>query len=701
MKKTTFLTTLIVIGLISTLWAKEVDFLTAEKVASKYFYEVNANSADNNIDVTIKESFSILQEGEIVYYAFNFNGKGFVIVSADDARNPIIGYSKTNSYTNVNQSENYKSYMSGFANEILFLRENDAKPTAEIAARWNHLTESISKSVKQRSVIVDALCPAEWNQDNPYNYYCPIDEDGPGDRVYAGCVATAISMIMYYWRWPFDGEGSSSYYASGYGTLSADYENADYDPHGMINKPSHTLCDPLSMLMYHCGVSVEMGYSPDGSGASSQDIPQAIKTHFKYGITASYKQKASYTHANWINLLKTQLDDKYVIYYRGTEPPSGGHAFVCDGYDEDDYFHYNFGWGGSSNGFYDLSDVGGYYQGQAAITGIKPDESLGYPYYCYGNKTFNYLQGTIGDGSGPIEDYNENANATWLIAPEDENAVDAIEILFHRFDLAAGDYLRVYDGETTSAELLGEFTGNNIPEAVTSSGDKVLVQFTSDGAGCANGFVLEWEASTPDFCTGLTTYTEDEGTFTDGSGEYKYANGTTCMYQIMPDWATGITLTFEDFDTDPLDKVRIYDGSTLLDEISGTYSTSNLPGPYTSTEGSFLLQFNANNYVNAQGFTVHYVADNVGVEDIPRISDVKVTPNPANNLMTISFKSNKAQNINIALFSSTGQLILKENHTDISGNYDNTIDVSNFAKGVYFLRVESGNTVRNQKVIIK
>jgi len=681
MKKSILFVVIMTLGYISALFASDVNQTTAEKVAIKYFYEVNIQSGMEFEDVLVKEAYAIMSEGEAVYYAFNFVGNGFVIVSADDARNPIIGYSLVNNYSNVNQAENFASFMSLYNDEINYLRENKIEATPEIASRWNHLLEDVSESKEIRAVVVEPLCPAIWNQDNPYNYYCPIDEDGPGDRVYAGCVATAMSMVMYYWRWPFEGEGSSSYYASGYGTLSADYANADYDPHGMINKPTNVLSEQGSMLMYHCGVAVEMMYGADGSGAYSNDVPMAVRNHFKYSMTTSYKMKSSYSHTNWINLIKGQLDSQYPVYYSG-QSSTGGHAFVCDGYDDNFNFHFNFGWSGSGNGFFSLTDVGGFSGQQAAVTGMKPDTDEGYPYYCSGSKTFNYLQGTIGDGSGPIEDYQNNANATWLISPESNNYVDAIDITFHKFDLAGGDYLRIYDGETTSAELLGEFTGSDIPEDISSTVNKVLVEFVTNGSSTANGFVLEWDCSTPDFCSGLTTFTEDEATFTDGSEEFKYANGTTCMYQIVPEWGTEITLTIEEFDTDVADKVRIYDGNTMLDEISGTYSAGDLPGPYTATEGSILIQFNANSYVNGQGFKVHYAVDNVGVEDIPQISEIAVVPNPATSMMAIRFKTNKAQDVKIAMFSATGQTIFQENHIGLNGNYDNTIDVSSFAKGI-------------------
>ncbi len=159
----------------------------------------------------------------------------------------------------------------------------------------------------------------------------------------------------------------------------------------MINKPTSssttTQKNAVSTIMYHCGVALQMDYDPDGSGAYSlltpsyiaqgdRDIPYALKKHFRYS-SAFGRFKSDYSDAIWKALIKEELDKGRPILYSGEDASAGGHGFICDGYDNNDKFHFNFGWNGSYDGYYALTaitpDSYNFSSSQNAIFAFVPD----------------------------------------------------------------------------------------------------------------------------------------------------------------------------------------------------------------------------------------------------------------------------------------------------------------------------------------
>ena len=170
---------------------------------------------------------------------------------------------------------------------------------------------------------------------------------------------------MKRWDYPEHGTGSHTYNAGGwwgpsYPNLSANFGATYYDWDNMPNRISSTSpqeqIEAIATLMYHCGVSVNMGFAYDGSGANSEDVPDAIKNYFSYSDEAKIRSRDNYTLTNWKNLLKGQFNIGWPVYYSGYSE-SGGHAFVCDGYDDDDLFHFNWGWGGSNDGYFVIDEI--------------------------------------------------------------------------------------------------------------------------------------------------------------------------------------------------------------------------------------------------------------------------------------------------------------------------------------------------------
>ena len=288
-----------------------------------------------------------------LYIFNNEDGKGFVIIAADDCVTPILGYSYENNFATENLPPNLKGWLNGYSEQIRMAVEMRAAATDEIRAEWECLRQRKNLPIKSETQVYP-LIATTWNQNYPYNELCPTDYGGPGNHAYAGCVATAMAQIMKYWSYPEHGIGSHSYTPQQnpqYGTQYADFSSTTYQWSSMHNTSSN---NAVAKLLHHCGVSVEMNYGPNGSSArttgSFPSAEQAYRTFFDYKSTLHSISKLDYTDSEWINLLKTELNAARPIHYRG-QNNDGGHSFICDGYDNSNQFHFNWGWGGADDGW--------------------------------------------------------------------------------------------------------------------------------------------------------------------------------------------------------------------------------------------------------------------------------------------------------------------------------------------------------------
>lgn len=312
------------------------------------------------------------------YYIFNIgNREGFVIVSGDDNAEPVLGYSDRGELDLDNMP----------ANMAEWLRLNELY--VESCAKRESSAVGTSRTGNGTVVVEPLLGDIMWGQDFPFNEMCPTYYSGGQNlHYYVGCVATAATQIMRYYRYPQQGTGSKSYVFKGQ-TLSADFGNTTYDWDNMLafypsDGVSQEQIDAAATLAYHFGVSVEMEYAENGSGALSMLVPHALKTYFGYDKATTMRRRNFYSATEWLELIKHELDNNRPVYYGATSDSGlGGHAFVCDGYDSEGYVHINWGWYGMSNGYFlvnhlnpdDLGEgggTGGYNTDQEIITGIQP-----------------------------------------------------------------------------------------------------------------------------------------------------------------------------------------------------------------------------------------------------------------------------------------------------------------------------------------
>jgi len=699
MKNLLLLTLCLVILTFSSGMAGEVSKKDAQKAAINAYYE-NVNQYDRALsfaEVVIIDEYTSLNNGVPAFYAFDFATGGFVIISAEDVMTPVIGYSFEREFPKGEHAYVYKTFLQSYVEQINFIRDNNVIAEGAITAEWDHLLTSNVSSLNtlKDPKDVDPLLTSLWNQDYPYNLMCPEDNNGPGNHVYVGCVATAMVMIMHYWNYPIHGDNDHCYTPGNpaYGEQCVDFENTYYQWTGMTDVIDQFNPWPIAEISYHAAVSVNMNFGWDGSGSYSYLVPNRLSYFWTYDA-ATFYEKDDFSLSNWQNKLYTDIDQGYPVYYSGYDP--GGHAFVCDGYQGTD-FHFNFGWSGSGNGFYSLYDVNGFNQGQRMVNNFIPTDPA-YPYHASGHTVITDMSGQFTDGSGPVEDYLPNTDASWLLDPQTEtDSIEDIEMYFINFDLGSGDMLSIYDGENASAPLLGEYTGSTLPGTIVSTGNKIYVSLSTDGSTQAPGFKAEFEANRPSFC-GTETYTEPVGTINDGSGDFNYNPGTTCFYVIEPPDANGMTLTFNYFDTEEgKDILKVYDGGSVIAEYSG----NDVPDPIQITSESATLKFTSNKFTQGLGWEVYYEIGNVSVEEQEAFTELEVFPNPATDALNVNFSSKTNQSVELRLVSVTGEAVYSNSLSNISGDVNHKIDVSNFAKGIYILNLTSTEGTVNKKVIIK
>jgi hypothetical protein len=687
---------------VTTSIAREIDKKTASRVAKNFYYErVSQYKSIGYNDIMAEEILEITTNGRCLLYAVNINKGGFVLVSASEGTRPVAGYAFQGRFNAHGMPPQLADLLEQYKLQIAFSLEQMETSSPQLVAMWDRLTAKEPEMLRplKNEKDLEPMLTTQWDQGKYYNEMCPADPAGPGGHCYAGCVATALGQVVNYFRWPLTGTGSYTYSCPPYGTLTADYENTTYEWDKMGTALSRSNL-AIALLLHHLGIACDMVYGPDGSGMYNHKAAYALRTFFKYSPETQYVYRDS-TTMDWDSLIISHLDRKIPLYYAGWSVPNiNGHAFVCDGYQADNYYHFNWGWSGSYDGYFytdNLSPGGSNFNlAQELIINAFPDTvSYDYPYYCEGDKILTNLDGTIGDGSGPVYDYIPGASCTWLIAPED--SVDHITIDFLNFNTESGDELVVYDGMNASAPVLGTYQGPTVPSSISSSGDKLFISFTSSGE--APGFLLSYEGEEPVYCTGATTLSDQSGTITDGSGPRDYHNGTVCIWMIYPEGANEVTIYFTDFHTEQdHDLVQIYDPDT--NEELAILSGDITPDPVTSPSGKIFMTFSSNGSVTAPGWEAYYESDLVSVGEKVVLDQLKLYPNPADQYVNVSWYSSTRGSIQITTSDVNGKLLNSNIVAAEKGINQHRLDVSDLPKGFYFVKLTTDNQIIQHKLLI-
>lgn len=699
----------------SNVLAKNVDLTIAQRIGINFFYEkFSQRNAIDYSSIKTGESFTLRYDNIPVYYVFNFTGTGFIIVSADDAVTPVLAYSPEGSYQPDDQAPQFISWMEGYSKQIAYAVKNAVPATTKISQEWQRLStiDPATLQTHHGEREVSPLLLSTWDQGSHYNKLCPVDAGGSGGHVWAGCVATAMCQVMYYYRFPDSGNGQHCYVPSGYPEQCADFQNTVYQWNEMpLSFSSNCFNDTATaMLLWQAGISVDMMYGAGGSGAYSEDALTSMINIFKYSPNAHLEERDAYppNGDEFPAILRDNLDHKRVMYYDGYG--SGGHAFNVDGYQGTDYFHFNWGWSGSANGYYYLNNLnpGGYNfnNGQRAMVNLYPDTlSYNYPDYCTGQTILHALGGTIEDGSGPLKTYSGNSSCSWLIEPQSlSDSITGINLTFNKFETEAGqDVLRIYQGSSTSDLMIAEFSGDDIPGSLNVSGNKALITFTSNSNIEKTGWFITYVSESISWCNGTTKLTESSGEINDGSLNFNYKNNSSCRWRIEPEGADHVTLYFNSFNTEAgQDNVRIYDLETeeLLTEISGNYS-SNLPGPVTSPSGKMFVIFNTSPSYTDQGWSASYNTFPAGCEEKNDLSGIQVYPNPASNFFRITGQGLNCHQLNLELSDIQGKEILHNTIFLNDGRISREINIEGLRPGTYFLKLISETAVVLKKILVR
>ena len=387
---------LILLCSVSALFARPLSEREARHLAEQFFHQVAyahkvlapAQQPLSLVSAPIRQSAGVelrTLSGDKARYYYIYNrgsNAGFVIIAGDDELTPYIGYATTGQVLEQDMPEQLRAFLKACQERIDEL-------TTSVGLRSS--LRPTPRTATEPAQIAPLLGNIQWNQSAPWNNQTPTDNQG--EHMPVGCVATAYTQVMRYYQWPTQGEGTFSYTEERSNRQhSVDYGATTYDWAHMpeqYNDPSSATSEEtqaLSTLAYHAGVAVEMMYASSGSVSYTPLVARALADHFRYDKRVSFKSRSNYTQSSWEQMLRAELIAARPVVYSGSGS-GGGHAFVCDGYDMEGLFHINWGWGGMSDGYFNLnylvpSDLGigggaggGFSLAQGAVVGIKPDKT--------------------------------------------------------------------------------------------------------------------------------------------------------------------------------------------------------------------------------------------------------------------------------------------------------------------------------------
>ena len=354
------------------------DFMQAQKIAQQKAATLGASISEQNIQqAKARSRGGVTPQQATPYYIFNFNDStGYAIVGGDDRMPAIVGYSDKGTLNPDSLPVNLKGFLAAYKATVESVEKGDTAAVKNVKA-------AMKREAGSYTPIAPLLGGIEWSQNAPFNNLCP-KYDGKHNAV-TGCVATAMAQIMRYWKYPSSLlEGIPAYVSQSYNIPIDSIPNGiGYDWDNMPEKYNGDFTNnqafAVATLMQHIGASVKMDYGPE-SGAYDKDVIPALTHYFGYDKDIiKMLDRTNFEWEDWNKILQDELGKKRPIYYCG-HSFIGGHAFVCDGMDSDGYYHINWGWGGKSNDYFDITILNpnngiGFNESNSAILGIVPNNA--------------------------------------------------------------------------------------------------------------------------------------------------------------------------------------------------------------------------------------------------------------------------------------------------------------------------------------
>ena len=352
----------------------------ARKIATYFFQNGATRSANPTLELAwagddlavaaVRSGASTANIDESLLYIYNrTDAKGHIVVAGDDTVRPIIAFSYDNPIDMNNLAPGLRFMLSSWSKQIA-------------AARAGSYTSTRVAGDDVGDVVIK-YNTALWNQGEPFNNYAPVID---GYNSVTGCVATALSIICHYNKWPDYAVGTTAAYeyTDDYGVshsmpslkLGHTYNYSTMRTDNYESGYTAAEGDAVATLMRDIGYGVKMQYHYVGSGAYDLDALASMTTYFRYSKQAEFVEYGGYTESEWVDLLIDNITKCGPTYFSGVDYGRNdvhvGHAFVLDGYTTGKYISINYGWGGSGNAFYILPNID-YMHNQSGFLGMVPD----------------------------------------------------------------------------------------------------------------------------------------------------------------------------------------------------------------------------------------------------------------------------------------------------------------------------------------
>ncbi|MCF0206418.1 MAG: C10 family peptidase, partial [Bacteroidales bacterium] len=618
--------------------SQNISIEEGKKIAKNIIEERFSSLGKNPQEYTISNSFTETFDNTDVFHVYNLEPAGFVIVSASENIEPLLAFSYESSFDKTDRHPSVQAFLDSYAEQIAYSIKNNLSASEKTQKEWQHYKNQNFSAREIESV--SPLLSTKWNQGRYFNTLCPEDSEGLDGHAVTGCVATALGQIFNYFRYPTQGTGSYGYDHETYGHLEVNFEEQRYDYDYMPNSPTD-YNENLARLLYNIGVSVDMQYGPDGSGMYNHKGAYTMYTHFGYCDTTRYIFKDSLPtiipesvendtvipDSIWNGILVDHLNRRIPLYYAGWGDYvyQSGHAFVFDGYSDSTHYHINWGWGGSYDGFFTISNLspGGsnFRLAHEVIINAVPKEPL---QACEGLKTINFYEGSLEDGSGPLDGYFANSNCSWLVTAHD--SVIGYKLNFERFDIDETDNIIIYEGDSEEAPIVATiFGGDELDSEYTVNSTSFLVKFISDETVSGDGWLMSFKPVQTSYCRSNENLSAPRDTIEDGSGRWQYNNSTYCRWNIDTGEEAVYTFQFLELDTEEgSDFVKILKNGQLFQKFSG----NSIPETISFVARTAAISFTTNSQGRGQGFKLVYsTSENLGAD--METNKIAIYPNPA------------------------------------------------------------------------
>jgi hypothetical protein len=601
MKATTYIRLIVLIAFLlisnARLYSQKVSPSEAIEAAAA-FLKISKDTDKSKLTV----ADSMTMDNQTLFYHISVGNQGFILISADKRAFPVLAYSQQNDFNLEELPDHVNEWIGDYALQIAEINsENNHNAFPEHPA-WSNLQNIKSGSGELQFT---PLTLSNWHQGVFYNDSCPAAAAGPNGRTYAGCVPVAMAQLIYYHRSPSSGTGTHSYTLNNYGILKANFESTIYNYDGMLIRPDrHNTF--LPQLIYHCGVAVEASFSPTGTGAQTEDIPAALIQYFGYQPDAEFLVKSAFADPEWKQMLRNNIDSLHPVIYKGS---SGwlGHAWVCDGYEED-FFHFNWGWGGFANGFYYLENlaVGGnnFSSSQGAIFGLAPPP-VDHPQ----ELTISTTSGTLCNPNWPNAEPT-GFNATRVFNPG--SSYTTFQLIPELIQLFEGDTIRIYEGTIATGLPLHTLTSDTEPSGIhLNSGANCLTSISNSGEARWSFSFLAGKGS---LCPQNAVIRSINGTIYDGSGNFLMRPDADCSWLISPlsaeiDSVKSIKIKMGSFDLMPEDTLFFYDGPSDQHPLLVSFAGTQTPWEFESSVNKVLVKVRISpESMLAQGFHFSYTS---------------------------------------------------------------------------------------------